>query len=106
MGAFDIDHRYCGATAREKLYAYLERQPAGAHTAELVGLLFQGAGSDPELGPRLVNGLLASDPNFVFDIATGMWALRACEALKVPLEQGRYVVVDLETVGGRPGHSR
>ena len=103
MGAFDIDHRYCGTTAREKLYAYLERQPAGAHTAELVGLLFQGAGSDPELGPRLVNGLLASDPNFVFDIATGMWALRACEALKVPLEQGRYVVVDLETVGGRPG---
>jgi DNA polymerase III subunit epsilon len=103
VGALDIDHRYSGATAREKLYAYLERQPAGAHTAELVGLLFQGAGSDPELGPRIVHRLLADDPNFVFDVATGMWALRACEALKVPLERGRYVVVDLETIGGRPG---
>jgi DNA polymerase-3 subunit epsilon len=103
VGALDIDHRYSGATAREKLYAYLERQPAGAHTAELVGLLFQGAGSDPELGPRIVHRLLADHPNFVFDVATGMWALRACEALKVPLERGRYVVVDLETIGGRPG---
>ena len=101
MGAFG--YRYSGATAREKLYAYLERQVAGARTDELVGLLFQGAGSDPELGPRIVHRLLAGDPNFVFDSATGMWALRASEALKVPLEQGRYVVVDLETTGGRPG---
>ncbi|HVA84478.1 MAG TPA: exonuclease domain-containing protein [Candidatus Binataceae bacterium] len=103
MGAFDIGHRYSGATAREKLYAYLERQVAGARTDELVGLLFAGAGSDPELGPRIVHRLLADDPNFVFDAATGMWALRASAALKVPLAQGRYVVVDLETTGGRPG---
>jgi DNA polymerase-3 subunit epsilon len=103
VGALDTDNRYSGVTAREKLYGYLERQPAGAHTAELVGLLFQGAGSDPELGPRIVHRLLADDPNFMFDVATGMWALRACEALKVPLERGRYVVVDLETIGGRPG---
>ena len=32
-----------------------------------------------------------------------MWAVRASEALKVPLEHGRYVVVDLETTGGRIG---
>lgn len=103
MGSFDIDHRYSGATAREKLYAFLEREAAGAHTDELVGLLFQGAGSDPELGPRIVHRLLAGDPNFVFDAVSAMWTLRANDALKVPLEQGRYVVVDLETTGGRPG---
>ena len=103
MGAFEVRHRYSGATAREKLYAYLERQVAGAHTDELVGLLFAGAGSDPELGPRIIHGLLGTDPNFVFDAASGMWSLRASEALKVPLERGRYVVVDLETTGGRLG---
>ena len=102
-GAFDGIVGYSGATAREKLCAFLERQPAGAHTAELVGLLFQGVGSDPELGPHLVHRLLGSDPNFVFDPSTGMWALRSCENLKVPLDQARYVVVDLETTGGRPG---
>jgi DNA polymerase III subunit epsilon len=103
VAAFEIDHHYRGATAREKLYAFLERQPAGAHTDELVGLLFQGAGSDPELGPRIVQRLLAGDPNFVFDAAGAIWTLRAHDALKVPLTQGRFVVVDLETTGGRPG---
>ncbi|HVB81161.1 MAG TPA: exonuclease domain-containing protein [Candidatus Binataceae bacterium] len=103
MGAFETEHRYRGANAREKLYAYLERQPAGAHTDELVGLLFAGAGADPELGPRIVHRLLAGDPNFVFDAASATWTLRANDALKVPLEQGRYVVVDLETTGGRLG---
>jgi DNA polymerase III subunit epsilon len=98
-----VEHRYSGGTAREKLYTYLERQVAGAHTEELVGLLFAGAGSDPELGPRIVHRLLAGDPNFIFDPQTGMWALRASEVLKVPLDRGRYVVVDLETTGGRPG---
>ena len=102
-GAFDLGGRYSGATAREKLLAYLERQAAGAHTGELVGLLFAGAGSDPELGPRIVHRLLAGDPNFVFDAASGMWSLRTNEGLKVPLDRGRYVVVDLETTGGRPG---
>ena len=103
MGAFETEHRYRGANAREKLYAYLERQPAGAHTDELVGLLFAGAGADPELGPRIVHRLLAGDPNFVFDAASATWTLRANDALKVPLGQGRYVVVDLETTGGRLG---
>ena len=103
MGALDLEHRYCGATAREKLFAYLERQVGGAHTDELVGLLFAGAGSDPELGPRIVHRLLAGDPNFVFDATSGMWSLRASDVLKVPLDRGRYVVVDLETTGGRPG---
>lgn len=103
MGAFEAVGGSPGAGAREKLYAYLERQIAGAHTSELVGLLFRGAGSDPELGPRLIHRLLAADPNFVFDAATEMWSLRSAEGLRVSLDQARYVVVDLETTGGRPG---
>src|SRR5512146_763746 len=103
MGASGIEHRHGGATAREKLYAYLEQQAAGARTDELVGLLFAGAGSDLELGPRIVHRLLDADPNFVFDAASAMWTLRGNEGLKVPLDRGRYVVVDLETTGGRPG---
>ncbi len=55
------------ATAREKLHAFLEARPAGADAAELVGLLFKGAGSDPELGARLIRGLIGGDPNFVCD---------------------------------------
>lgn len=105
MEEFDGGLRYGGATAREKIYTYLERQVAGASTAELAGLLFQGAGSDPELGPRIIHRLLDTDPNFVFDPATAIWALRASEVLRVPLDQGHYVVVDLETTGGRPGPS-
>lgn len=103
MGAFDSHLRHAGATVREKLYEFLERRPAGAHAEELVGLLFRGAGSDPELGPRLIHRLLASDSNFVLDAATGMWSLRESERLKIPLNRARYVVVDLETTGGRAG---
>jgi len=103
VAGFAIEHRACGANAREKIYAYLERQPGGAYSEELVGLLFQGAGSDPELGPRLIHRLLDGDPNFVFDATRAMWTLRVNDALKVPLGEGRFVVVDLETTGGRPG---
>src|SRR6266851_4517530 len=88
-------------TAREKLYAFLESRPAGADAHELTGLLFSGAGSDPELGARLIDGLLGHDPNFMFDATTGMWSLRRSLELKVPLDEARYVVVDLETTGGR-----
>ena len=88
-------------TAREKLYAFLESRPAGADAHELTGLLFSGAGSDPELGARLIDGLLGHDPNFMFDATTGMWSLRRSLELRVPLDEARYVVVDLETTGGR-----
>ncbi len=91
------------ATTREKLRAYLQSRPGGADSRELVGLLFSGAGSDPELGTRIVHTLLGSDPNFVFDSATSLWSLRADLALRVPLEEASFCVVDLETTGGRPG---
>jgi len=95
--------RLPSATAKEKLYAFLESRPAGADAGELAGLLFAGRGSDPELGPRIVRSLLDGDPNFVFDAAVGLWSLRQSDALKVPLDEARFTVVDLETTGTRPG---
>jgi DNA polymerase III epsilon subunit family exonuclease len=89
------------SSAKEKLQAFLEERPAGADAAELVGLLFKGTGSDPELGARLIHGLIGDNPNFVFDGATGMWSLRQSIALRIPLDEARFVVVDLETTGGR-----
>jgi DNA polymerase-3 subunit epsilon len=89
-------------TAKEKLHAFLEQRPAGADAAELVGLLFKGAGSDPELGARLIHGLIGGDPNFILDDHAGMWSLRQSIALRIPLSDAGFVVVDLETTGGRP----
>ena len=68
------------ASAKEKLLAFLQARPAGADAAELVGLLFKGAGSDPELGARLIHGLIGGDPNFIFDADTGVWRLRQSAA--------------------------
>src|SRR5262249_36321797 len=103
VAGLGIEHRACGANARGKIYAYLERQPGGAYSEELVGLLVQGAGADPDRGPRIIHRLLDRDPNFVFDATRAMWTLPANDVLKVPPGDGRFVVVDLETTGGRPG---
>ncbi len=89
------------ATAKEKVYAFLESRPAGVDAGELIGLLLSGAGSDPELGARLVRTLLAEDPNFIFDAESALWSLRKSIGLRVPLEEARFTVVDLETTGGR-----
>ena len=93
-------------TAREKLYAFLESRPAGADAAELTGLLFKGAASDPELNARLIHGLIGTDPNFAFDPSTTFWSLRRSANLRIPLGEARFVVVDLETTGGRPAPDR
>lgn len=89
-----------GGTAREKLHAFLRDRPGGADARELTGLLFQGAGSDPELGQRLIHTLVGDDPNFAHDIATGLWSIRETASLRVPLDQADFVVIDLETTGG------
>src|SRR6202035_5580139 len=47
--------------------------------------------------------LLAEDPNFIFDAETAQWSLRKSFGLRVPIEDARFVVVDLETTGGRAG---
>ncbi|HUY19159.1 MAG TPA: exonuclease domain-containing protein [Candidatus Binataceae bacterium] len=97
------DGSHPGATARERIYSFLAARPAGARADELLALLFRGTGSDPELGPRILARLLGDDPHFCFEAATGFWSLSRNGSLKVPLEAANFVVVDLETVGGRPG---
>jgi DNA polymerase III subunit epsilon len=91
------------ATAKEKLSAFLETRPAGADASELVGLLLSGTGSDPDLCAKLVRGLLDGDPNFKFDGETGLWSLACSDTLRVPLDDARFCVVDLETTGGSAG---
>ncbi len=103
-----VDEAADGATgraprsgAREKLLAWLAAHPAGAAAGELLSLLFKGAGRDPELGARLIEGLLGGHPECAFDPATGLWTLRAGASLSIPLDAARFVVADLETTGGR-----
>jgi DNA polymerase-3 subunit epsilon len=91
---------------REKLHALLQSRPAGATTAELMGSIFAGCGSDPELGDRVVHQLLGGDPAFVYDPEHQLWACREQVALRVPTHEASYVVVDLETSGGAPGGGR
>jgi DNA polymerase-3 subunit epsilon len=90
-------------TIREKLCAYLESRPEGADISELMGLVFAGVGSDPDLNERVVHQLLGGDPAFVYDPEHRRWASRESVALQVATGEASYVVVDLETVGGAPG---
>ena len=94
--------RLASGTAKEKLHAYLTTHPAGADAQELLALLFSGAGSDPELGPRIISGILGGDPNFMFDAAAGLWSVSGASRLRVALDQADFVVVDLETASPRP----
>src|SRR5439155_11960739 len=94
--------RLASGTVKEKLHAYLTAHPAGASSCELLALLFSGAGSDPELGSRIIAGVLAGDANFGFDATTGLWSLSRASFLLVPVYEADFVVVDLETTSGRP----
>jgi DNA polymerase-3 subunit epsilon len=97
------NHRDFGVSTKQKLYQFLCSRPAGADAEELVGLLFAGAGSDPELGARIVAQMLGNDPNFVFDSETAQWRLQQSDRLRVPLSEAEFTVVDLETTGGQCG---
>jgi DNA polymerase-3 subunit epsilon len=90
-------------TIREKVCAYLESRPEGAGTAELMGIIFAGVGSDSDLNQRVVHQLLGGDPAFVYDPEHQRWASRECIALRIATEEASFVVVDLETAGGAPG---
>jgi DNA polymerase III subunit epsilon len=92
-----------GTTIREKLRAILESRPEGVATSELMGAIFAGYGSDPDLSDRIVHQLIGTDPAFVYDPEHRRWASSAGAALRVPTNQARYVVVDLETTGGAAG---
>jgi len=97
------NHRDFGVSTKQKLYQFLCSRPAGVDAEELVGLLFAGAGSDPELGARIVAQMLGGDPNFVFDSETAQWRLQQSDRLRVPLSEAEFTVVDLETTGGQCG---
>ena len=90
-------------TLREKLYGFLESRPAGAASDELLDLIFSGRGSEPEFGEHFIARLLGGDPNFAYDPDNRSWSLKKNEALALALREAQYVVVDLETTGGRPG---
>jgi DNA polymerase III subunit epsilon len=92
-----------GISIREKLHALLESRPEGVATSELMGAIFAGHGSDPDLNDRIVHQLLGGDPAFVYDPEHRRWANREAAALRVPTHGAAYVVVDLETTGGAPG---
>src|SRR5215469_10656221 len=90
-------------TIREKLHALLQSRPEGVATSELMGAIFAGYGSDPDLSDRIVHQLLGGDPSFVYDAEHQRWASRDAANLRIPTDQASYVVVDLETTGGAPG---
>ena len=90
-------------TIREKLRAFLESRPEGAATSELIGIVFSGYGSDPELTGRIIHQLLGDDPAFVYDPDHQRWAPRVNLSLRLPCHEAQFVVVDLETTGAQPG---
>lgn len=90
-------------TIREKLHAMLESRPEGVATTELMGVVFAGYGSDPDLSDRIVHQLLGSNPAFIYDPEHQRWATRESLALRTASAEAQYVVVDLETTGGAPG---
>ena len=87
---------------RDAIHEYLCLQPSGASSAELIDLVFSRAGSDAHLGTRLIHGLLDGDDRFVYDVERGRWRATIHQALAVSLASASFVVVDLETTGGRP----
>jgi DNA polymerase-3 subunit epsilon len=100
-----IDDRNFAASGslKQKLYAFLESRPAGAEAGELLDLVFSGRGSEPEFGDKFLARLLGGDPNFVYQPDDRRWSLKANESLALAIGEASYVVVDLETTGGRPG---
>lgn len=87
---------------RDKIYTYLQRRPAGATVEELLHLIFTCPGSDAEIRPYLVHLLLEPDPRFVWDPELRRWKLKEFVALSQPLDEARFVVVDIETTGLTP----
>jgi DNA polymerase-3 subunit epsilon len=95
---------------RQKLYDYLIQRPGGATSAELLGLLFApgaGSGVQPgrnlEFGSRFLQAALGVDPHFSYDSAADRWHATVHAALRRPVHQATFVVIDVETTGFKPG---
>jgi len=84
---------------RQKLYEYLRERPAGASSRELLELMFTQPGADPDLGPRVLRGMLGDDARFVWRDTEQNWHAHDNPALARSLADTSFVVVDLETTG-------
>jgi DNA polymerase-3 subunit epsilon len=87
---------------RERLYEHLIERPAGATSAELLGLVFLSPPNDATFAERFVSIMLAEDQRFTRS-ADGRWHVRAHDLGARSLRGLSFVVVDLETTGGAPG---
>lgn len=90
---------------KQKLHDYLLQRVAGATPGELLALIFTSSGNDPEVGPRFLEALLASDPRFVWRPEDGRWSASDHQTLAQPLDEATFVVLDLETTGVSEGAS-
>jgi len=84
---------------RQKLYEYLRERPAGASSRELLELMFTQPGADPDLGARVLRGMLGDDARFVWRDTEQTWHAHDNLALARSLADTSFVVVDLETTG-------
>lgn len=87
---------------REKLHSYLTNNPDGADSEQLLSEIFSDDGSDEKFGREFLKGLLAGDPRFIYEGDGARWSLADDNSLDLPLDQARYVIVDLETTGQSP----
>src|SRR5262245_26169785 len=85
---------------RDKLHAYLLERPGGATARELLDLIFTRPGNDAELGPRLLETMLAGDGRLDFNADTQQWIATRHAVLQRGLRETSFVIVDLETTGG------
>ena len=81
---------------RDKLHAYLLERPSGATARELLDLIFTRPGNDAELGPRLLETMLAGDGRFAFQADTQQWIATRHAVLQRGLDETSFVIVDLE----------
>jgi DNA polymerase III epsilon subunit family exonuclease len=85
----------------DKLEKFLAGNPGGVTGEQLLELVLRGPGEDADFGREFLRGLLADDPRFLEDGASGLWTLAENHLLEAAVEEAAFVVVDLETTGQR-----
>jgi len=87
---------------RDKLHNFLSQRSGGAGSEELLAEIFTDGGEDETFGREFLKGLLAGDPRFSSEADGAHWTLSEHNSLDLPIENARFVVVDLETTGQSP----
>jgi DNA polymerase-3 subunit epsilon len=88
---------------REKLHTFLTQRRDAASSEELLAEIFPDGGEDRSFGREFLQVLLSGDLRFVAADDGARWHLSDGNLLELPIAQGRFVVVDLETTGQSPG---